>query len=44
MLSELEYGGFVDLVYEAAVEPGLWVRVLEKFADLAGGAKAWMRR
>lgn len=42
MLSELEYGGFVDLVYEAAVEPGLWVRVLEKFADLAGGAKAWM--
>jgi DNA-binding CsgD family transcriptional regulator/PAS domain-containing protein len=42
MLSELEYGGFVDLVYEAAVEPALWVRVLEKFADLAGGAKAWM--
>jgi DNA-binding CsgD family transcriptional regulator/PAS domain-containing protein len=42
MLSELEYGGFVDLVYEAAVEPQLWVRVLERFADLAGGAKAWM--
>ena len=42
MLSEAEYGGFVDLVYDAAVEPGLWVRVLETFADLAGGAKAWM--
>ncbi|HZZ86797.1 MAG TPA: hypothetical protein VFE13_00550 [Caulobacteraceae bacterium] len=42
MLRESEYGAFVDLVYDAAIEPALWVKVLETFADLAGAAKAWM--
>lgn len=31
-----DIGTFLDLAYGAAVEPGLWPRVLESFADLLG--------
>ena len=31
---------FLDLVYEAAVEPELWTRVLERFAEMVGGSEA----
>ena len=42
MISEREYGEFLDLAYGAALEPGSWTQVIERFADLMGGAKAWM--
>jgi DNA-binding CsgD family transcriptional regulator len=42
VISEREYGEFLDLAYGAALEPGSWTQVIERFADLMGGAKAWM--
>jgi DNA-binding CsgD family transcriptional regulator/PAS domain-containing protein len=33
---------FLDLVYGAAVEPDLWARVMERFADAIGGDKGWL--
>ncbi len=30
----------VDLIYEAALDPSLWVPVMERFADLIGGSSA----
>lgn len=33
---------FLDLVYDAALEPGLWSMVLERFADMVGGAAGWL--
>ncbi|WP_337187604.1 helix-turn-helix transcriptional regulator [Phenylobacterium sp.] len=36
--------GFLDLLYGAAVEPGLWPRAMETFADLLGGSGAWLSR
>ncbi|HEY3800575.1 MAG TPA: helix-turn-helix transcriptional regulator [Caulobacteraceae bacterium] len=41
MLSESDYGGFLDLLYGAAVEQGDWSPVIARFADLVGGHKAW---
>ena len=32
--------GVVDLIYQASVDPTLWVAVLERFADLIGGTTA----
>jgi len=42
LLSETDYAGFLDLLYGAAVEPGDWERAIARFADLIGGAKAWL--
>lgn len=36
--------GFLDLVYNAAVEPRLWVLVMEQLADMMGGNSAWLSR
>jgi DNA-binding CsgD family transcriptional regulator/PAS domain-containing protein len=32
-----DQGCLIDLIYDAAVEPELWPRLLEQFADLIGG-------
>jgi DNA-binding CsgD family transcriptional regulator/PAS domain-containing protein len=37
-------GEFLDLVYGAALEPGLWERVLEGFADLIGAGAGQLTR
>jgi DNA-binding CsgD family transcriptional regulator/PAS domain-containing protein len=37
VVDELEYGRFVELVYDAALEPDLWPRALERLFDLVGG-------
>ena len=42
MVSEAAYAGFLDLLYGAAVEQGDWERVIATFADMIGGARAWM--
>jgi DNA-binding CsgD family transcriptional regulator len=36
--------GFLDLLYNAAVEPDLWAPVMERFADMIGGTSAWLSR
>lgn len=36
--------GFLDLLYNAAVEPDLWVPVMERLADMMGGNSAWLSR
>jgi DNA-binding CsgD family transcriptional regulator/PAS domain-containing protein len=42
LVSETQYAGFLDLLYGAAVDPGEWERVIATFADMIGGARAWM--
>ncbi len=42
MLSEVKYNAFLDVLYGAAVEQGDWERAIAQFADLVGGAKAWL--
>jgi DNA-binding CsgD family transcriptional regulator len=42
LLTEADYAAFLDLLYGAAVEPRDWERVIARFADLVGGAKAWL--
>lgn len=42
LVSKTQYAGFLDLLYGAAVEQSDWERVLTRFADLIGGARAWM--
>jgi DNA-binding CsgD family transcriptional regulator len=42
LVSETEYAGFLDLLYGAAVEQAAWERVIATFADMIGGARAWM--
>ena len=42
MATETDYDDFLDLLYGAAVEHGDWERVIARFADLVGGAKAWL--
>lgn len=42
MVSEAQYAGFLELLYGAAVEQGDWERVIATFADMIGGARAWM--
>jgi DNA-binding CsgD family transcriptional regulator len=41
LLSEADYGAFLDLLYGEAVEQGDWTPVITRFADLIGGEKAW---
>ena len=33
---------FLDLVYEAALDPAAWTPVMERFADMVGGASGWL--
>jgi DNA-binding CsgD family transcriptional regulator len=33
---------FLDLVYEAAIDPAVWTSVLERFADMTGGDAGWL--
>lgn len=42
MLTETDHAAFLDLLYGAAVEHADWERVIARFADLVGGAKAWL--
>ena len=42
MLTEADYVDFLDRLYGAAVEHNDWERVIARFADLVGGAKAWL--
>ena len=41
-MSALSNSDFVDLVYDAALEPALWVSVMERFADMVGGSGGWL--
>ena len=41
-MNEQSYGDFVDLLYDASVEPDLWVPAMERFADALGGTSAWL--
>jgi DNA-binding CsgD family transcriptional regulator/PAS domain-containing protein len=33
---------FLDLVYEAALDPAAWTPVMERFADMIGGSLGWL--
>ncbi|MGZ5948137.1 MAG: helix-turn-helix transcriptional regulator [Caulobacteraceae bacterium] len=35
---------FLDLLYEAAVEPDRWIPAMDRFADLVGGTSTWLSR
>jgi DNA-binding CsgD family transcriptional regulator len=37
-------GSLLDIVYDAAVEPGMWLRLMEQVADRVGGAGAALIR
>jgi len=41
-LNEETVGRFIDQLYDAAFEPGLWAPVMEQFADMIGGTSAWL--
>jgi DNA-binding CsgD family transcriptional regulator len=40
--NEGDYGGFLDRLYGAVVERAEWEGVITQFADLVGGARAWL--
>lgn len=33
---------FLDLLYDAAVDPSLWTPVMERLADMVGGTSGWL--
>ena len=33
---------FLDLIYDAALDPSLWIPVMERLADMTGGAGGWL--
>jgi DNA-binding CsgD family transcriptional regulator/PAS domain-containing protein len=33
---------FLDLVYDAALDPAMWTPVMERFADMVGGTGGWL--
>jgi DNA-binding CsgD family transcriptional regulator len=41
-MNEGDYAGFLDRLYGAAIERAEWPGVIARFADLVGGAKAWL--
>jgi len=41
-VNEQQHSQLLDLIYGAAVDPGLWITVMEKIADLMGGNTAWL--
>ncbi|MEO8926006.1 MAG: PAS domain-containing protein [Caulobacteraceae bacterium] len=42
MGARIDQGDFVDRIYDAAVEPDLWPRLLERLADMIGGDGAML--
>ncbi len=42
MFGERDHGDLLDLIYGAALDPGLWVTVMERMADVLGGSSAWL--
>jgi len=40
LVDESEYQGFLDLVYDSAVEPDLWPSVLQRLGEIAGAPYA----
>lgn len=43
-MQQVDENQFLDLLYEAAVDPDLWVPVMEQLADAMGGSSAWLSR
>ncbi|MGI8839843.1 MAG: helix-turn-helix transcriptional regulator [Caulobacteraceae bacterium] len=43
-MEEGERGRFLDLLYDAAFEPSLWIPAMERLADLIGGECAMLSR
>ena len=43
-MASIDENGFLDQLYGAAVDPSLWVPVMEAFADMIGGTSAWLSR
>ncbi|HEY7851612.1 MAG TPA: helix-turn-helix transcriptional regulator [Caulobacteraceae bacterium] len=43
-MTETEYEALLDLIYEAALEPDAWTRVMLGVADALGGSSAWLSR
>jgi DNA-binding CsgD family transcriptional regulator/PAS domain-containing protein len=41
-MNEGDYAGFLDRLYGAAIERAEWEGVITQFADLVGGARAWL--
>jgi DNA-binding CsgD family transcriptional regulator len=41
-MNETDYTGFLDRLYGSVVERGDWEGVIARFADLVGGARAWL--
>jgi DNA-binding CsgD family transcriptional regulator len=40
-VNEQQHSQLLDLIYGAAVDPGLWITVMETIADRMGGNTAW---
>jgi DNA-binding CsgD family transcriptional regulator/PAS domain-containing protein len=41
-MNEGDYAGFLDRLYGSVIERGDWEGVITRFADLVGGARAWL--
>ena len=41
-MNEGNYAGFLDRLYGSVIERGDWEGVIARFADLVGGARAWL--
>ena len=41
---EADYEALLDLIYEAALEPQAWTRVMERMTATLGGSSAWLSR
>ena len=41
-MAALGNSDFLDLVYEAALDPAMWTPVMERFADMVGGSSGWL--
>ena len=43
-MTEADYTDLLDLIYEAALEPATWTKVMERMTDALGGCSAWLSR
>ena len=41
-MDERSHSHLLDLIYGAAVDPGLWITAMERMADMLGGNSAWL--
>ena len=41
-MNEDSVGHFIDELYDASFEPGQWVPIMERLADMVGGTGAWL--